>query len=181
MTVLPKETRQEETTDDGLTAVVSQLFAQHHVAVFNYVRQLTGDADMANDLTQETFLRLLNTRHKLPNVQNKRAWVYRIATNLTYNALRKQKLQRWLPWRDHQTDLWQAGPGQQNEAQTTVQAALHKIEPKYRMPLLLYASYDFSVREIAETLAISESNVKVRLHRARKMFQLAYAEATKNS
>lgn len=54
--------------------------------------------------------------------------------------------------------------------------SLKVLEPKYRAPLVLYGQYGLSIREIAEALNISESNVKVRLHRARKMFQVAYGD-----
>ena len=54
--------------------------------------------------------------------------------------------------------------------------ALAALAPKYRVPLLLQNQFDFSVKEIAEILKLTESNVKVRLHRARQMFREAFAE-----
>ena len=167
-------------SSDPAIHLVTQLFEQYHVPIFNYIRGMTRDDAWANDLTQDTFLQLFKTRDKLPAVENQRAWVYRIATNLTYNALKRRKRFQWLPWRGDSDDgvqLTSPDPTNATAEQLLVRATLDKLEPKYREPLVLYSQFDLSVREVAEALNISESNVKVRLHRARKMFRQFYEMA----
>jgi RNA polymerase sigma-70 factor (ECF subfamily) len=160
---------------DELADRVILLFEQYHGPVFNYVRQLTGDSEWAHDLTQEAFLRLYESRQRLPQVQNQRAWLYRIATNVTFSALKKRRRFRWLPWHDDvDPQLHTADPAPAIDEQKAVEQALRKLKPIYRSVLILYGQYEFSIRELAETLAISESNAKVRLFRARKMFQVVY-------
>ena len=159
---------------DDLTDQVILLFEQYHLPVFNYVRQLTGDSDWANDLTQEAFLRLYQSRERLREVKNHRAWLYRIASNVAFSALKRRHRFRWLPWLDEDARLQADDPMKDIARQDAVRQALRQIKPIYRATLILYSQYDLNVREVAEILEISESNVKVRLYRARKLFQVAY-------
>ena len=185
MATLPKQEKgvsirsaDPTTAEVDLKRLVAELFEQHHVAIYNYVYRLTGSSEWANDLTQETFLQLFRSRQKLPGIQNRRAWIYRIASNVTFNALKRRKRFSWLPWKEQADDrLTTPSAAADLAEQEQVQQTLNAIEPKYRAPLILYGQYGLSVREIAEIMSISESNVKVRLHRARKMFRIAYGEA----
>jgi RNA polymerase sigma factor (sigma-70 family) len=175
------------TAEADLKRLVAELFEQHQVAIYNYVYRLTGSSEWANDLTQEAFLQLFRSRQKLPGIQNRRAWIYRIASNVTFNALKRQNRFSWLPWKEDEDERLNAALAASSAAdaatahldqQELVQQALNAVEPKYRAPLILYGQYGLSVREIAEIMEISESNVKVRLHRARKLFRVAYGDVT---
>ncbi len=160
-----------------LAEQVSSLFEAYAQPVCAYIHSLVGDWPLAHDLTQETFLRLYDTRARLVQVNNPRAWVYRIATYVALNERKRRKRFAWLPWRDAD----QTGPAtawspveSEFDARDAVDRALAALPQDYRAPLLLYSGYDFSVREIAEALDISESAVKTRLHRAREMFRKVY-------
>lgn len=167
--------RSTETAGD-----VASLFEEYHEAIFAYLYRLLDDAQWAHDLTQEAFLRLYQTRARLSAVENERAWIYRIASNLAFNALKRRRRFTWLPWREGdgapEPALQEDDPAGRVREQAHVAHALSALSPTYRAPLLLYAHYDFSVREVAEALEISESAVKTRLFRAREMFREAYAE-----
>ncbi len=168
-------------SSDALTDQVTLLFEQYHVPVFNYVRQLTSDSEWAHDLTQEAFLRLYQSRQRLPQVKNQRAWLYRIASNVTFTAIKKRRRFQWLPWGERMdAQLQVADPATAIAQQDAVQQALNQLKPIYRAALILYSQYDLNIRELAEILEISESNVKVRLHRARRLFQIAYAQEQKS-
>lgn len=166
---------QKAQSTDKLASLVADLFEQHHVALFNYIYQLVSDREWAHDLTQEVFLRLFRTRHRLVEVENHRAWTYRIATNLTFTALKRRRRFVWLPWHK-EDDLHLSGedPADEVAQRYAIEEALTQLPPKYRAPLILYGQYGFRIREVAAALNISESNAKVRLHRARKMFRLVY-------
>jgi RNA polymerase sigma-70 factor (ECF subfamily) len=156
-------------------ALVVDLFENYHTAVFAYLYRMVNDRDLAHDLSQETFLRLFRARHRLPQVENPRAYVYRIATNVALNALKRRRRFAWLPWRN--TDavyLTAPDPTEQADQRFDVEQALARLPLHYRAPLLLYCHYGFNVREVAEALGISEGAVKTRLHRAREMFRQEY-------
>ena len=161
--------------DDVSGEHVASLFEAHHEAIFAYLYRLLDDAEWAHDLTQETFLQLYRTRRRLSGVKNERAWIYRIAGNLAFNALKRRRRFTWLPWREGDAPLLLAdGPRRHLQEKGQVARALAALSPTYRAPLLLYSHYDFSVREVAEVLDISEAAVKTRLYRAREKFRRAY-------
>lgn len=160
---------------DAEATLVSELFERYHEAIFAYLYRMLDDSEAAHDLTQETFLQLFRTRDRLTGVENLRAWVYRLATNLALNALKRRRRFTWLPWRKiedaPQTD---PDPLQRLGRELAVEQALNQLPPDYRAPLLLYSHDGFSVREIAEALGLSEGAVKTRLYRAREMFRKLY-------
>jgi RNA polymerase sigma-70 factor (ECF subfamily) len=157
--------------------LVADLFEQYHVAIFAYLYRVVGEREVAHDLCQETFLRVLCAQGRLHWVDNRRAWVYRIATNLAFNYLKRRQRFAWLPWRSIDgvavptLDL-----AEQTDRRVAVGRILAQLPVRYRAPLLLYSHYGFSVREVAEVLEISEGAVKTRLHRAREAFRRLYAE-----
>jgi len=161
---------------------VLDLFETYHESIFAYLYRLLGDAEWAHDLTQDTFLRLFETRERLSGVENQRAWTYRIASNMALNALKRRRRFRWLPWRDDDVLQGEGQLIQTNvvgavEVEHEVSQALSAMTPDYRAPLLLYSQFDFSVREVAAVLGLSEGAVKTRLFRAREMFREAYEKA----
>jgi RNA polymerase sigma-70 factor (ECF subfamily) len=166
---------------DEPTELVAELFEKHRSAIYAYVYRLVDDREWAHDLTQETFLRVFRARQRLPQVENRRAWVYRVATNVAINALRRRRRFTWLPWRqiDNSTKNGAAlagpNPAERSDQRVAIEQTLMELPPRYRAPLLLYSHYGFSVREVAETLDISPGAVKTRLYRAREMFRQGYA------
>lgn len=156
--------------------IVGELFERHHAAIFAYLYRLVGDRETANDLTQETFAKVYETRGRLAGVDNQRAWIYRIATNLAINASKRNRRFRWLSWQ-HGDGLERASldAAGQSETRLAVEQALTALPAEYRAPLLLYSHDGWSVQEVATALGISQGAVKTRLYRAREMFRRAYA------
>jgi RNA polymerase sigma-70 factor (ECF subfamily) len=95
---------------------------------------------------------------------------------VTFNELKRRRRFAWLPWSraEQATQVTWGETESEVNRRDAVERALAQLSPDYRAPLLLYSSYDFSVREIAEALGISEGAVKVRLYRARQMFRRVY-------
>ncbi len=69
-------------------ATFETLFHQHYADVYRLLFRMTGTREEAEDLAQETFLRLHRAPHLWHGAQNVRGWLYRVAVNLTYNAAR---------------------------------------------------------------------------------------------
>jgi RNA polymerase sigma-70 factor, ECF subfamily len=162
----------DATSQDEPGALVAQLFEEHYRRVFAYLARMVCDAALAEDLTQQAFLQVYLARSRLPGIENRRAWVYRVATNLALTALRRRGRFAWLPWRVvdvHVPDS--AGDIHEWDA---VERALAAVPADFRAPLLLYSHYGLHVIEIAEALNIPAGTVKSRLHRARAMFLAEY-------
>lgn len=151
---------------------VSHLFERHHAEIFGYLSRMVGDRELAQDLAQETFLQTHRARGRLQEILNQRAWLYRIATNLALNALKRRSRFAWLPWLA--VDWPDRDATEQVGERVAVEAALASLKPAYRAPLLLYCHYGLSLAEVAGALGIKEGAARTRLYRAREMFRQAY-------
>ncbi|MCS6909041.1 MAG: RNA polymerase sigma factor [Anaerolineales bacterium] len=161
----------------AVQALCERLFTEYERPLLNYLYRLLGDPSLAEDLTQETFTRAWHARHRLFDVRNPRAWLYRIATNLARDHIRRARLLAWLPFfadEDHEPALLAKAPeGDPIEAQK-MRRALLKLSEEYRALLVLYICQSFSVAEIAATLNLSTDAVKQRPVRARRQLREAY-------
>lgn len=165
----------EGMASDENAGLVAELFGEHRSAIFAYIWRLLEEREWAEELTQETFLQVFNAREQLPGVINRRAWVYRIATNLCFNAIKRRRRFAWLPWHAGELSALQApDSAEQVGKRDALEMALRALSSQYRAPLLLFTRYGFRISEVAETLGISEGAVKTRIYRAREMFRAAY-------
>jgi RNA polymerase sigma-70 factor (ECF subfamily) len=149
------------------------LFRQYEQPICSYLARLTGDRDDAQELTQETFLRAYRALARGERWDNPRAWLYRVASRLATDDHRRRRLVHWLPLGDEPPDSRQ-GLGEATAEKLAVQAALAALPPKYRVPLVLYVYEERPVTDVAQTLGLSVSAVKMRLSRAREMLRDAY-------
>lgn len=151
-----------------------ELFERYHEEVYGYLCGMLREPEWAEDLAQEAFLRVLQARHRLPEVRNPRAWLYRVATNVALNALRRRRRLAWLPWLARDEACHTPDVAEQVAGQSALESALAALQPAYRAPLLLYAQYGLSPAEVAEALGLSEAAARKRIYRATEMFRQAY-------
>jgi RNA polymerase sigma-70 factor (ECF subfamily) len=156
---------------------VAELFEQHRGPVYAYIVRLSRDFHLAEEITQETFLKVHQARGQLPGIVNERAWIFRIATNTCMTVLKRNRRFRWLPWEAVESVQRQGrdDPGQVAQ-RDAIERALATLSQEYRAPLLLFGYNGFKVAEIAEVLGISEGAVKTRVYRAKEMFLRAYQQ-----
>jgi len=155
-----------------------QIYDEYKIPIYNYVYHLVGDREQADDSDPGYLLEGIPgiTKKWMRNLKLS-AWLYRIATNTAYDALRRRKLIAWLPWQDldHEpADVESADPQEIYGTTELVRAALRRMPQQYRAALLLYTQEGFSYSEIAKALNIAESGVKMYLSRARQSFREHY-------
>ena len=160
---------QNEATDQAISALVEQYAQPLYRVAYSVMR----NAAEAEDAVQETFLRVLKNRSKLPEVRDTRVWLVRITWNVALDRKRRSKVR---PETDDIADLVRTlpCPGPGGEAATIASAEYRRIlnlidtlPRKEREALLLSAVEELSTTEIAAVLATSESSVRSRLFRAR--------------
>jgi RNA polymerase sigma-70 factor, ECF subfamily len=155
------------------------IYKRFKAQIYTYIYNLIGDREQADDLTQETFLKAFRA---LPENYNQvsfnlSAWLYRIATNNAYDALRRRRLITWTPWRELEQepiDVESLNIYDTIETAELIRDALSHMPPTYRAALLLYTQHGKNYAEIAEMLHIAESGVKMYLSRARQSFRENY-------
>src|ERR687886_1122539 len=79
--------------DEAFRLIYEHFSAQIH----RYVYRLVGNQELADDITQETFLKAFQSIRKISEDANISAWLYRIASNACFDVLRRRKLITWLP------------------------------------------------------------------------------------
>lgn len=154
-------------------------FAEHQRFLWGLCYRMLGDAAEAEDVVSETFARALE-RPPADTSRPWRPWLVRVAMNLSRDRLRARKRRPyprsvWLPQLIENEALEPAYEAPSTEARydllesisVAFLVALETLTPKQRAVLLLRDAYGYSVREAAEALEMSESNVKTTLHRAR--------------
>jgi RNA polymerase sigma factor (sigma-70 family) len=153
----------------GDTAALELLVQRHHHLLLGYLyRFLGGDRTLAEDLVQETFLRVIQHMHQsLP--RSFKAWLYAIATNLARDHHKSAARNHVTPCAEQVLLLMQdPAPGPEDVALATEQeylllAALSQISEDYRATLLLRYYNGLRLHEIADTLHIPLGTVKSRL------------------
>ena len=154
--------------------LLERLYLEYHRPIVNYLYRMVGDSEQAEELAQDVFVRAYGGLFRLDEGSNYRAWLYRIATNLAYDTLRRRRLVSWFALRETDADEHATqGPDRLAEQQA-VQEALMRIPETYRSVLVLFSVQGYAVKEIAGLLGVSEGAVKTRLSRAREMFRKAF-------
>ncbi len=132
---------------------------------FSYLVRRSGDYQLACDVMQESFTRLYE-KYAAENLTPQ--LLYTIGRNLVYDALRRGKRNPVLLEEKNQPMVDPNHELMVREEYRRVMAAMQRLEDDERDLLALVVSSEHSYREIAEMTGISEANVKVKIHRARK-------------
>lgn len=165
----------------GDQVAFAALVTRHHAPLLGYLYRLVGgDRLLAEDLVQETFLRMLRQRTCPPDRPFK-PWLYTIATNLARDHFKSAAVrQRWRGGDPEEAllHLYDSTPGPEDRALAAEQgdevaAALAQLSEEYRVALLLRFYQGLSLQEIAEALHIPLGTAKSRLsvgtHRLREL------------
>jgi RNA polymerase sigma-70 factor, ECF subfamily len=156
--------------------------------IYRHCFRMVGNGHEAEDLAQETFLRAYRNISKYNSEYKFSTWIFRIATNLCIDRLRKKKPDYYLdaevPGTDGATMYSQLSSEEplpeevvtENEEWNELQAEIMKLPEKYRTAILLKYVEDLSLEEISKIMDIPVPTVKTRIHRGRealkKVFQM---------
>jgi RNA polymerase sigma factor (sigma-70 family) len=171
----------EQFAPDASAVSFDEAFTLHHRAVFSTARAVLRDSALAEDVTQEVFLRLYRNFDATRNAELLRPWLLRVTLNLARNTIRGQSrsLARDTVYQKGADDSAAAlQPHASYESRLELQEvrrALDKIKEPMRSCLLL-KQQGLSYREIAETLSLKETNVGSLVARGRKEFSRHYGK-----
>jgi len=161
----------------GASASFDEAFTLHHRAVFRAACAVLRDSALAEDVTQEVFLRLYRGFDSTPDGELLRPWLLRVTINLARNTVRGQNRARA---RDtaYEKDAPAAAPEKDYERRVELEEArraLDRIKEPMRSCLLL-KQQGLSYREISQTLSIRETSVGSLVARGRKEFVRVYGK-----
>ncbi len=168
----------------GELAAFEALTTRHERRVYSLAFRMLRHEQDAEDVTQQTFLSALENLEGFRGEASFSTWLLRIAAHAALKVIRKRRnlptvsLEAATEPAEHFDSVphpefiadWRQSPEQlvdQNEIRRLLEAALERLDEKHRLVFLLRDVEGLSVKETAEALDLSETNVKVRLLRAR--------------
>jgi RNA polymerase sigma-70 factor (ECF subfamily) len=165
----------------GDVAKLGLLFERHHGAVFHFFCRMTGNRTVAEDLTQEVFVRMLKHRLTYRDDGSFETWMFGIARNAGVDHFRKRKPVYQLG--DETADRAADAPGparqaEQNQETSLLMEALLRLREDRRELIVLTRYREMKHEQIAELLGVDTGTIKVRIHRAIKELRDIYLGLT---
>ena len=155
--------------------LLDRLIEQYQHRLFRYLLFLTGNSALAEDLFQETWIRVLERGHQYNATSKFESWLFAIARNMVIDVSRRKKMPSLEDLGDPESEHSYDPPDERStsvlqllvarESQQAVQVSLLKIPAYYREVLLLRFHEELGLEEIASVLAAPVSTVKSRLYR----------------
>jgi len=166
--------------------VLERLIEQHQHRLYRYLLFLTGNPALAEDLFQETWIRVLERGGQYNAKSKFESWLFAIARNLVIDASRRKKLPSLEGLSDSGSDTPYDPPDERatsalqllvnRENEQAVQLSLLKIPAHYREVLLLRFNEELGLEEIAAITTTTLSTVKSRLYRGLAALKVALTE-----
>jgi RNA polymerase sigma-70 factor, ECF subfamily len=176
----PEDTQVVRQVLRGKPEAFGVLVERYQKPIFNFIYRFYGNYELAQELTQETFLRCYQFLKSYDPERKFSTWLYTVAKNLCIDELKKQRSAREvclddaLPAVDAR-DIEAAGERNQQadcirrEEDFKLLEALQELPPAARTVLLLHYFQGLSYQEIGETLGLPVSTIKIRIFRAKKI------------
>jgi RNA polymerase sigma-70 factor (ECF subfamily) len=145
------------------------LFERYHKRIFNFLARMTMDRDLAEDLTQNVFLRLIKYRTSYREGNRFQSWIYQVARNVFsdhYQAT-KNKFSDFVDVdkiSDHMADHDEVEA--QDEKEQLLHRSMAKLSDEQRELLVLTRFQQLKYEEVAAIMDTTVANIKVKVHRA---------------
>ncbi|WP_280770396.1 sigma-70 family RNA polymerase sigma factor [Salipaludibacillus daqingensis] len=157
---------------------LEDIYLTHAKSLYYYLLQLSGSPEVAEDLLQDTFLKATISLNFYKNDEVK-SWLFKVARHAYFDYWRKRKRWEWVPFvekihnKDQVFHPYETPESFviEKESSENIKTVYGFMPENYRTILFLREDEKFSYEQLAETLEISENQVKVTLHRARKRFE----------
>lgn len=157
---------------EGDKNALVEIVSEYRPGLQNYINSIVKNFSIAEDLTEDTFVRLIVKKPSVRDTGSFKTWLYTIGRNIAIDWLRKNPYGKYIPFdeidnvlRDEQVfeALYYC-----DDIKKAVHDALNKINPDYSQILILSYFEDFTIEEISKIIRKSRRNTSVILHRAKK-------------
>lgn len=159
-----------------------QCINEHGKNVYAFCSQLTPNKQEAEELYQDTFLKAVELKEKMDWERNPGSYLISITLRIWKNKKRKYAWRKRIAGIEEFTEQTAGRADSRQEASTEeiffqqelqrqVREAVAKLDDKYRIPVYLYYSQQFSTEQIGGILKLPQGTVKSRLHKARKLLR----------
>ncbi len=148
---------------------IETIYDTYYRDVYHFALFYTNNRQEAEDITQETFIKIMKNLGSLQNPERLKTWIFSIAKHTAIDLKRKQKFIQYLPDWIYEKESEEATPEKrtiQKKDWEELQEALITLKPTYRSIIILRGLKELSIKETAEIMGCSERKVRVDYHRA---------------
>jgi RNA polymerase sigma-70 factor (ECF subfamily) len=163
---------------NGSEEAFRTLFAKYRHKVYSFSLYFTRSAFIAEDITQEVFLKIWMNRQSMTEIKNMEAWIITVTRNLCFNQLKKtayeQKVKISLAEKELESEESTEAYISYKEQRTRIGEAVENLSPAERLVFRLNRDQGMKKEEIARQLKISPNTVKTHLVNALKKIRLFF-------
>ena len=147
---------------EGSEPAFAELFNRHHQHLATFIYHLTTSRELAEEVVQDVFLKVWNSRQSLREIDNFRAWLFVISKHHALNCLRKAVRDRikHSEWITHQSSLNQVTETNVDERTALAARAIEQLSPQQKKVYILSRIGKLRYEEIARQLNLSRETVK---------------------
>ncbi|MFZ6011368.1 MAG: RNA polymerase sigma factor [Bacteroidota bacterium] len=158
------------------------LFERYNKRIFNFLARMTMDRELAEDLTQNVFLRIIKYRNSYREGLKFQSWIYQVARNVfsDHYQAHKNKFSDFVDVEkigDHMADRDDAE--EQDEKEKLLHRSLARLSEEQRELLILTRFQQMKYEEVAQIMDTTVANIKVKVHRAILKLREYYFEMEK--
>ena len=164
---------------DGSTDALATLFEQTKAAVYGFALSIVRNTQDAEDVLQETYIRIYQAADKYQPNGNPMPWIFTITRNLALMKIRESKKQSEMPDEDSAL-FWAEDSAISAEDRMVLGTYMRSLSEEERQILMLYAVTGMKHREIAELLQLTLSTVLSKYHRALKKMRKYLGEEARS-
>ena len=151
---------------NGEEQAFDELVKKHYSTTHNLLIRLSGNSMDADDLCQETFIRVYRSLRKFKAQSQFSTWLYRIATNVANSHHRKEKVRQLLSFGNDPETMAVDEPTEPRELDPEMWDAIHNLPQKQKMVLTLRIFQELPFKVVANILNMSKNSAKVNYHHA---------------
>ena len=164
---------------EGREDAFRELVERYQKRTFWIARNMLNNPELARDISQEAFVRVFRNIRRFDVTKNFYTWLYQIVVNLSIDHLRRRSHTRFVGLEQvgAVAEPLRRGPSakmEEADLRRQVRESLDRLPAKYKAVLSLRDISGFSCGEIAEIVGCSNPTVRWRLHRARRLFKIAW-------
>jgi RNA polymerase sigma factor (sigma-70 family) len=169
---------------DDPKALLGELMTAYGKEVWNYAYSITRKWDLADDITQEVFIKVYRNMHAFRRDASVKTWLLTITRNTAIDFqrsafFRKVTLTDWLEERGERRSV--ESEAMEKWAVNDIWSMVLKLPAKSREVIILFAHYQLSMKEMADVLGVTEGTVKSRLFHARQKLSKMRGESADES
>ena len=171
-----------EAVKNGDLQQASALFERYNKRIFNFLARLTMDRALAEDLTQNVFLRIIKYRNSYREGARFQSWIYQVARNVfsDHYQVHKNKFSDFVDVEKVSDSLYDTEDGETlDEQEQLLQRSMAKLSDEQRELLILTRFQHMKYEEVAAIMDTTVANIKVKVHRAILKLREHYFELEK--